>query len=85
MEDNLHIADNTYIKSLLKHYYKNITYTVLKGIAEEEIIHHIKDEKLNSMFVLGAYQRGILSRWLKISLADILMNELNSPLFIAHK
>lgn len=85
MEDNLHIADNSYIKSLLKHYYKNITYTVLKGIAEEEIIHHLKDEKLNSMFVLGAYQRGILSRWLKISLADILMNELNSPLFIAHK
>jgi hypothetical protein len=34
--------------------------------------------------VLGAYQRSEVSRWFKTSMADILMRELNVPMFIAH-
>jgi len=34
--------------------------------------------------VLGAYERGALSRWLRPSMADILMQEVDRPLFIAH-
>ncbi len=58
-------------------------YTNLQGDAEDEILNALKVETLNPVVVLGAYQRGTLSRWLKQSMADKLMQELNIPLFIA--
>ena len=37
-----------------------------------------------SLVVLGAYQRGMVSRWFRASMADVLMRDLKLPLFIAH-
>jgi len=82
---NLHIPDNKLVKELMKRHYPNANFTVLEGLAEDEIIHHINESKENSLIVLGAYKRGAISRWMKESMADILMKEMNYPLFIAHK
>ena len=72
------------MKEFIKRHYTNVTYTVLKGISEVEIINYLNAEKLNSMCVLGAYRRTMVSRWFKSSMADALVNAFKSPLFIAH-
>jgi nucleotide-binding universal stress UspA family protein len=56
----------------------------LKGDAATEILDQLKGTEENLLVVLGAYNRGRVSRWFRPSMADILMDELNKPLFIAH-
>lgn len=84
IEENLHLPENKLMKEFIKRHYTNVTYTVLKGISEVEIINYLNDEKLNFMCVLGAYRRTMVSRWFKSSMADALVNAFKSPLFIAH-
>lgn len=80
----LHIPDNRLMKEFMKRHYPKVKYTVMKGLAEEEIVKYLKQQPGNSMVVLGAYRRGTVSRWFRESMADTLMKEVNLPLFIAH-
>ncbi len=81
---NLHLPDNKLMKEFMKRHYPDATFTVLKGLAETEITRNLSKEKQNVLVVLGAYRRGMVSRWFRESMADILMKELKVPLFIAH-
>jgi hypothetical protein len=83
-KESLHLPDNRMMKEFMKSHYPKALYTLLKGNAEEEIVEYLRHIKENALIVLGAYQRGMVSRWFKPSMADILMRELNFPLFIAH-
>ncbi|HYJ37153.1 MAG TPA: universal stress protein [Chitinophagaceae bacterium] len=83
-KDSLHLPDNRLMKEFMNRHYPDAEYTVLKGNAEEEIVQYTRHLKQNAMIVLGAYQRGMVSRWFHESMADVLMKELNCPLFIAH-
>jgi len=47
-------------------------------------VGYLRNHKENELVVLGAYRRSEMSRWFKNSMADILMRELNTTLFIAH-
>lgn len=80
----LHVPDYNLMKEYMKRHYAKAVYTVLKGLAEEEIVSLLKEEKQQIMVVLGAYRRGMVSRWFRESMADILMRELKMPLFVAH-
>jgi hypothetical protein len=80
-----HAPDNRLIKEFSKRHFPNASFTVLKGNAEAEIIEHLKDQSEPVLVVLGAYQRGMMSRWFRSSMADILMKNLDFPLFIAHQ
>lgn len=81
---SLHMPDNQLMKEFMKRHYPKAKYIVKKGWAEEEIIKYLKAQQQNALVVLGAYQRGTVSRWFKESMADILMKEVKQPLFIAH-
>lgn len=81
---NLRLPDNKLMREFIKRHFPKATYTVVKGDAEEQIQTHLKNDKQNELVVLGAYRRTELSRWFKSSMADILMQELDTPLFIAH-
>ena len=81
---SLHLKDNKLMKEFMKRHYPNAVFNVLQGLPETEIIHHLKEEKENTLVVLGAYRRGTVSRWFRESMADTLMRELKLPLFIAH-
>jgi len=83
-ESTLHMPDNHLMKEFMKRHYPKASYTVLRGDAEAEIIRHLATTKENPLVVLGAYSRGMVSRWFKPSLADALMKELQYPLFIVH-
>jgi nucleotide-binding universal stress UspA family protein len=84
VKQTLHVPDNYLMKEFMKRHFPKAEYTVLKGDPETEIIHNLKMQQQNVFVVLGAYKRGMVSRWFKSSMADILMQELNVPLFIAH-
>ena len=83
-KQNLHLPDNKLMKEFIKRHFRKATFTVVKGDAEIEISHYMRNQAGNEVAVLGAYQRSELSRWFKMSMADILMKELSMPLFIAH-
>lgn len=79
----LHLTDNKLMKEFMKRHYPKAKYIVTKGKAEDEIVKHLKQEQ-NAIVVLGAYRRGAVSRWFRESMADVLMKEVELPLFIAH-
>ena len=79
-----HLPNNNLIREFIKRHFPKAAYIVAKGSAEEEILGHLRYHKGNELVVLGAYRRSEISRWFKISMADILMKELETPLFIAH-
>lgn len=84
LKADLHLPDNNLMREFIKRHFPKATITVAKGNAEEQIKGYLQNHKENELVVLGAYRRSELSRWFKTSMADILMQELNTPLFIAH-
>ncbi len=82
---NVHFPSNRLMKEFLKGNFTDIQYTLLKGDAEQQIVEYLRRFTENVLVVAGAYQRSDISRWFKTSMADTLMESLESPLFIAHK
>jgi nucleotide-binding universal stress UspA family protein len=83
-KQTLHVPDNHLMKEFMKRHYPKAEYKVVKGIPENEIVRELQEKGRDIMVVLGAYQRGIVSRWFRPSMADVLIEEVNAPLFIAH-
>jgi len=84
MDENTHLPEYKLLKELMKRHFSNISFTVVKGIPEIEIIKHLQNESLNFVTVIGAYRKSTISRWFKSSMADALANAFEMPLFIAH-
>ena len=84
MSRSLHLPDNKLMREFMKRHFPKAAYKVMKGIPETEIVNFLKDEKQSPLVVLGAYQRGMVSRWFRQSMADVLIKELKLPVFIAH-
>ena len=84
VESDKHLPFQKRIKELITKHSGHVSFVVEKGIAEDIIPKKLKEEKDNTLIVLGAYRRSMLSRRFRSSMADILMHELDLPLFIAH-
>jgi nucleotide-binding universal stress UspA family protein len=82
-DDSLHLPDNRLMKEFMKRHFPDTTYTVVKGLPEVEIVQSLKKELPNTLVVLGGYQRGVISRWFRQSMANMLLKQVNLPLFIA--
>lgn len=78
------LPDSKLMKEFMKRHFPRATYTIMKGLPEVEIVSYLRKEKLSPLVVLGAYQRGMVSRWFRQSMADLLIKELKLPVFIAH-
>jgi nucleotide-binding universal stress UspA family protein len=83
-ENNLRLPENKLMREFIGRHFPNASYVLKKGDPEEEIAGYLKNHKEIELVVLGAYRRTEISRWFKASMADILMRELDTPLFIAH-
>jgi len=75
---------NRLMKEFIKRHFPNAVYTTLSGLPDMEIVNYLKNRGEGELIVLGAYRRGAVSMWFKPSLADTLIQELRSPVFIAH-
>lgn len=84
-KDRPEFPDDPLIKEFIKCHYPEAKYTLLQGDPEEKIPAYLKNTAPDSMVVLGAYERSQVSRWFKASMANILINELSAPIFIAHQ
>jgi nucleotide-binding universal stress UspA family protein len=82
--NNKHVPDNHLMKEFMKRHFPQAKYYVLNGYADKEIPENLKLQKGNILVVLGAYERSRISRWFRKSMADILMQQIDAPLFIAH-
>ena len=80
----LRVLNNHLLKEYLKEPFPHAVYTVLKGLPDIEIINYLKGKHENEIIVLGAYDRGKLSRMLRPSIIEALMKEIKAPLFINH-
>lgn len=83
-DSNLHVTDSVLVKEFMKRHHSGALFTVLKGHPEIKIVSHLKSITVEALAVLGAYHRGTVSRWFRPSMANVLMQDLNIPLFIAH-
>jgi hypothetical protein len=78
------IQEQFKMKEWLSAHYEEVDFVSLKGDASDELFGFLLDRK-NAIVVLGAYGRGILSRFLKPSHASLLLRTINLPIFIAHR
>jgi nucleotide-binding universal stress UspA family protein len=85
-EHSTHFPEHELLKELLKRRYKVVAQSLIRSeYPADAMADYFLSEKKNCMVVLGAYQRSSFSRWLQQSTADILIEKLEIPLFIAHK
>lgn len=82
--DTLRLPENKLMREFIKRHFPKAEYKVVKGNPEEQVLGYLRNHEENELVVLGAYRRSEISRWFKTSMADILMSELDTPLFIAH-
>lgn len=81
-----HFPKEHLLKELLKRKYTTVLQSIIKSSnTDDAFVNHLQTENKNCMLILGAYQRSSFSRWLYQSIADLLIAELDIPLFIAHK
>lgn len=83
-KESLHVPDGHLMKEFIKRHLPNAEFTVLKGEPENTISTYLHQQHEETLVVLGAYQRGRISRWFKPSMADDLIKHTGLPLFIAH-
>lgn len=84
-DQDLHLPENRLMKEFMKRHFPDASYKVIQGEPAVEIVKYLKNRHQDELIVLGAYHRSMVSRWFKISMADTLMTELKTPLFIAHR
>jgi nucleotide-binding universal stress UspA family protein len=82
--DEKAIEEQYKMKEWLSAHYLEVDFVLLEGDPSDELFGYLLDRQ-NAIVVLGAYGRGILSRFLKPSHASLLLRTINLPIFIAHR
>jgi nucleotide-binding universal stress UspA family protein len=82
--ESAHLPHDRLMKEFIRRHYPRAGYVTLKGAAEDEIIRYLQREAGQPLLILGAYRRSRLSRLFRPSMADLLLENLHLPLFIAH-
>lgn len=82
--ESSHLPNNKLMRDFVSRTFPNASYIQLRGSSEEQIKGYVRNNSGNELLVVGAYKRSDLSRWFKSSMADVLLKELNNPVFIAH-
>jgi nucleotide-binding universal stress UspA family protein len=84
-DSDRHVPEGRLMKELMSRHFTEVVYTTVQGNPDREIIEQLKFRHHDELIVLGAYQRGQVSRWFKPSMADLLLSGLKAPLFVAHR
>jgi len=76
-------ADLSKLKELLQNYYADLHFEVLKGTIYKTLFEYVFQRR-HALLVMGAYGRNALSRFFTPSRADLVINTVPQPIFIAH-
>jgi len=77
------ITEKKKIGELLQMHYSSIGFQLLKGKASDELFGYLLKKK-NVIVVMGAFGRNMLSAFFRPSTAELLVQTLDLPIFIAH-
>ncbi|HTQ64679.1 MAG TPA: universal stress protein [Puia sp.] len=77
------LPDDKLLKEWIERHYSKVTYKILNG-EEKKLTATLAKEKKEAVLVAGSYQRSNLSMLFHKSLADLLLKETKTPVFIAH-
>ena len=80
-----HLIDGQNLKDLVHAHFKNASFEVLNGEANDQLVGYLKQNGQNAMVVMGAYGGNAISRLFHQSLSNKIIKELNSPVFITHQ
>lgn len=75
--------DKYNIKEWMQNHYSAIGFEVLEGDTEDRLFDYLFKRK-NIFLVMGAYGRSAVSQFFKHSHADLIINTITQPIFIAH-
>jgi nucleotide-binding universal stress UspA family protein len=82
-KENQPIAERERIGELLQVHYSSIGFHQLNGNAGNELYNYLRAKK-NVFVVMGAFGRSMLSDFFKHSTAELIVETINLPVFIAH-
>jgi len=83
-DEGNHLEDNQLMREFMRKHFNGAEYKIIQGQPENEIVNQLHLQPANTLVILGAYRRSDISRWFRTSMADILMQKLKLPLFVAH-
>jgi nucleotide-binding universal stress UspA family protein len=82
-EGKLPVEEKNKLMGWLQNYYTDIHFEALVGEPESTLFGSFLNSR-NTFIVMGAYGRNSLSQFFKHSHADLLINTITQPIFIAH-
>ena len=82
--DQLYLPNNLQARSLISRSFPNATFMVVKGEAKKEIPKYLSTRPKGTMVIMGGHQRNSLSMLFRRSLSELLITELDMPLFISN-
>lgn len=82
-EGKLPVEEKNKLMEWLQNYYTDIHFEALVGEPESTLFGSFLNSR-NTFIVMGAYGRNSLSQFFKHSHADLLINTITQPIFIAH-
>lgn len=80
-----HLPDNALMKEFVKRHLPKADFKIIKGKDEQNITAYFLGQTGNPLVVMGAYGRGMFSRWMRPSTADLLIRNTKFPLLITHE
>ncbi|MBB5396854.1 universal stress protein [Mucilaginibacter sp. AK015] len=78
------LPDGNLIGEYTRSHFSKPLLTQLTGQPDETLVAHLRKAEPGTVVIMGAYSRGALSRMFNSSMANVLMEALDLPLFIAH-
>lgn len=79
--ENMH--EKHQIRELMSMHYSQVSYELLRGKAADSLFSYLLGRR-NCILVMGAYSRSYLSTFFRKSTAELVMQMLSLPIFIAH-
>lgn len=79
-----HLKNKRLMKDFIKRHFPDALYKVIPGSPDEEIPKYMIQQPAGTIAILGAYRRSAASRWFKESMADIVLQAIPFPIFVAH-
>ncbi|MEI6948028.1 universal stress protein [Paraflavisolibacter sp. H34] len=79
------VKNEPYIRDWLPLHFGRLETCTPSGPVARELVHCLEEEAPRSLVVMGAYGRGVVSRFFHQSLANTVTRETEASLFIAHE
>ncbi len=79
------LPDENLLKEYMNRHAPQATFKLMGGDVDSGLLPYLKSLPTDTLIVLGAFQRGRISRMINTSLTDWMLKNFDLPIFIAHR